>query len=297
MAKKVSVRHKAPPLKVGTRMESWAEKGGSPSPLGVIWVEKEQAFNFALYGTYATDITLSLDTHNDTVDPPIQYRLDYQPHESGRVWHCRIPASRLQSMVSYASRVDGPRDPGHGYRCDPEKILLDPYAKTGFFPETYSRDAARSASSDARGASLGLLRVGLFVSDRQAEPRPRHTGDTIIYELHVKGVTTRTLESGGCSCSKAAAASVSVVCTVPRQGDDLYVMINTYWEPLPFVIQAGRAGEWHWVIDTGLPGPANCLKPGRGRKLRSCAHEVKARPVVVCERAHRSSGPRGRFSA
>lgn len=276
-------------------MESWAEKGGSPSPLGVIWVENEQTFNCALYATDATDVTLSLDTHNDTVDPPIQYRLDYQLCESGRVWHCRIPASRLQSMVYYASGVEVPRDLGHGYRCDHEKILPDPYAKTVFSPETDSRDAARSAGSDARRAPLGLLRVGLFVSDRQSEPR--HAGDTIIYELQVKGVTTRSLNSGGCACSTAAAASAFVVRIAPRQGDDLYVMINTYWEPLPCVIQSGRAGERHGVIDAGLPRPADCLKPGRGRTLRSCAYEGKARPVVVCERAHRSSGPGGRFSA
>ncbi len=168
--------------------------------MGVTWVEDEQAVNFALYSQHATDVTLMLYAHTNTRDPVIQHRLNYLMNKSGRVWHCRIPAARLQSIDYYAYRVDGPRDPAHGYRFDPQKILLDPYAKTVFFPETYSRAAARSPGSNAGQAPLGLLRVGPLESDRRAEARPCHTGDTIIYELHVKGFTNRA--NSGVSADK-----------------------------------------------------------------------------------------------
>ena len=172
-------------------MNRWTAEEGAPAPLGVTWLKDEQAINFALYSKHATEVTLLLYTHNDTVRPAMQYRLDYLTHKSGRVWHCRLPASQLQAIVYYAYRVDGPHDPGQGYRFDPEKILLDPYAKSVFFPETYSRNAARSVGSNAGQAPLGLMRLSHRQSHRNAEARPSHTGDTIIYELHVKGFTKR----------------------------------------------------------------------------------------------------------
>ncbi|MDE3019200.1 MAG: glycogen debranching protein GlgX [Nitrospirota bacterium] len=172
-------------------MNPWAAEEGAPSPLGVTWMEDEQAVNFALYSKHATEVTLLLYAQHDTRHPAMQYRLDYLTHKSGRVWHCRIPAARLHSILYYAYRVDGPHDPAHGYRFDPEKVLLDPYAKTVFFPEAYSRDAARSAGSNAGHAPLGLVRVGRPESHRQAEARPCHASDTIIYELHVRGFTKR----------------------------------------------------------------------------------------------------------
>lgn len=181
-------------------MNQWTAEEGAPAPLGVTWVEDEQAVNFALYSKHATDVTLLLYTQHDTMNPAMQYRLNYLAHKSGRVWHCRLPVSRLQSIVYYAYRVDGPHDPAHGYRFDPEKILLDPFAKTVFFPKTYSRDAARSAGPNAGQAPLGLMRLKQLASNYKTDARPSHTGDTIIYELHVKGFTKRA--NSGVSADK-----------------------------------------------------------------------------------------------
>lgn len=172
-------------------MNPWTTKEGAPAPLGVTWLEDEQAVNFALYSKHATGVTLLLYADHDTVNPAMEYRLDYLQHKSGRVWHCRFPASQLRSILYYAYRVDGPHDPRNGHRFDPEKILLDPFAKTVFFPDRYNRDAARSAGSNAGRAPLGLLQRSQPRSNRSAGPRPCHTNDTIIYELHVKGFTKR----------------------------------------------------------------------------------------------------------
>jgi hypothetical protein len=50
-------------------MDRWAAQEGTPSPLGVTWVEEEQAFNFALYSKHATGVTLLLYAANDVVTP------------------------------------------------------------------------------------------------------------------------------------------------------------------------------------------------------------------------------------
>jgi glycogen operon protein len=181
-------------------MNQWTAEEGAPAPLGVTWLEDEQALNFALYSKHATEVTLLLYTQHDTVNPALEYRLDYLTHKSGRVWHCRLPASRVQSIVYYAYRVDGAHDPAQGYRFDPEKILLDPFAKTVFFPEAFDRNAARSPGSNAGQGPLGLVRLTQRESTRTSDARPSHTGDTIMYELHVKGFTMRA--NSGVSADK-----------------------------------------------------------------------------------------------
>jgi glycogen operon protein len=102
--------------------------------------------------------------------------------------------------VYYAYRVDGAHDPAQGYRFDPEKILLDPFAKTVFFPEAFDRNAARSPGSNAGQGPLGLVRLTQRESTRTSDARPSHTGDTIMYELHVKGFTMRA--NSGVSADK-----------------------------------------------------------------------------------------------
>jgi len=55
-------------------MDEWYSTEGSPSPLGVTWIEKEEAFNFALYSKYATDVTLLLYSSNECFQPLHEHR-------------------------------------------------------------------------------------------------------------------------------------------------------------------------------------------------------------------------------
>ena len=170
-------------------MDRWTEKEGAPSPLGVTWVEEEQAFNFALYSKHATGVTLLLYASDETVKPAAQYRLNFLTNKSGRVWHCRIPVSQMRDVRYYAYSVEGPFEPGEGHRFDPEKILLDPYAKAVFFPHGFDRDAARQLGSNAGRAPLGLLQHHRQSFAWGHETPSRHTHDLVIYEMHVKGFT------------------------------------------------------------------------------------------------------------
>jgi isoamylase len=66
-----------------------------------------------------------------------------------------------------------------------------------------------------------------------------------------------------------------------QQDEDLYVMINAYWENLDFVVQEGQATEWRRVVDTSLASPFDFAAPGTEPKLASLSYPVKARSVVV----------------
>ena len=172
-------------------MGQWEEIEGTQSPLGVAWLEQEQAYNFALYSKHATGVVLLLYTADETVNPAVRHRLNYLTNKSGRVWHCRITASQMRTMTYYAYQVEGPFEPENGHRFDPEKILLDPYAKAVYFPPGFDREAARRVGSNAGQAPLGIIPQPTRTGKRGSRSAPRHTHDLIIYEMHVKGFTMR----------------------------------------------------------------------------------------------------------
>ena len=66
--------------------------------------------------------------------------------------------------------------------------------------------------------------------------------------------------------------------------NDLYVMINAYWEDLAFTIQEGQAGEWRRVADTSLASPDDIAEADKGYPISSLQYLVKARSIVVLER-------------
>jgi isoamylase len=164
---------------------------GSPWPFGVQWVEADDAFNFSLYSRNATGVTLLCYTEEDPARPVFEFRFQHPAHKTGNVWHCRIPARELLGATLYAYRVEGPHEPERGLRFDPQKVLLDPYAPSVFFPPAFSREAcARAGPTDGR-APLGRL-PGKKAAALPTEAIPRYTSrDAIVYELHVKGFTAR----------------------------------------------------------------------------------------------------------
>src|SRR5262249_29286342 len=72
---------------------------------------------------------------------------------------------------------------------DPEKVLLDPYAKGVFFPPAFDRELAIAPCPNAGKSPLGILPRQQIVFDWEEDISPRPEADAIIYELHVKGFT------------------------------------------------------------------------------------------------------------
>ena len=71
--------------------------------------------------------------------------------------------------------------------------------------------------------------------------------------------------------------------------DDLYVMVNAFWEDLEFVVQEGTAEDWRRVIDTSRNSPEDISEPDRGESLSSIRYKVAARSVVVLVRSRSGS--------
>ena len=175
-------------------VEAWEGEGGLGPP-GAVWLEKERAWNFTLYSRHARGVTLLLYGATDFVQPVLELQLDPLQNKTARVWHCLVQEESAPSARYYAWRVQGPWNPAVGHRFDARKILFDPYAEELFFPPEFSREAARQPGRNDGKAVLGVLPRTQKVFDWNSLPRPRHTYDAIVYELHVKGFTARNNSS------------------------------------------------------------------------------------------------------
>jgi isoamylase len=167
---------------------TWAQAEGSPLPLGVTWIEAEQAFNFAVHSEDAESITLLFYSASDLVSPLLSFRFDFLRNKSGRIWHCRIPIAKIREARYYAYSVSG-ESTSQLHSFDPQKVLLDPYARCIFFPPGFDRNLAMREGGNAGGAPLGVLVAHRPTFDWAAERLPHHESDAIIYELHVRGFT------------------------------------------------------------------------------------------------------------
>ncbi|MEV5710934.1 glycogen debranching protein GlgX [Actinoallomurus sp. NPDC052274] len=160
---------------------------GDPYPLGAHY--DGAGTNFALFSEAATRVELCLFD-----DEGEETRLDL-PERSGFVWHGYLPT--VGPGQRYGYRVHGPYDPRGGQRCNPAKLLLDPYAKAvdgevdwdePLFSYRFGDTSARNDDDSARHMPKSVVINPYFdwMSDRH--PRtPYH--ETIIYEAHVKGLT------------------------------------------------------------------------------------------------------------
>src|SRR5215467_7897844 len=96
---------------------------GNPYPLGATWDGK--GVNFALFSEHATRVELfvvdTMDADKETHRIPLTEYTD-------RVWHAYLPEVLPGQLYGY--RVHGPYTPEQGHRFNPNKLLLDPYARS-----------------------------------------------------------------------------------------------------------------------------------------------------------------------
>jgi isoamylase len=176
------------------RRPTWAQTEGTPLPLGATWIEEEQAFNFAVYAEHAESVTLLLYSADDVAHPILTFQFDYIRNKSGRIWHCRLPLNQVRGARYYAYSVSG-QDACELQTFDPEKVLLDPYAKCVFFPPKFDRKLAMAPGPNAGKAPVSVLIGHEVAFDWSGDVAPRPESDAVIYELHVKGFT-RNQNSG-----------------------------------------------------------------------------------------------------
>ncbi len=165
---------------------------GRPYPLGASW--DGEGVNFALFSEHAEKVELCLFDNRgrrETERVPMQWQTD-------QVWHCYLPEARPGQL--YGFRVYGPYDPENGHRFNPDKLLLDPYAKDIVGPLRWNDalfgysigDQAEDLLADPRDSAPGVPRSRVVDSAfTWGDDHPLRTPwyDTVIYELHVKGFT------------------------------------------------------------------------------------------------------------
>lgn len=172
---------------------NWYSVEGAPFPLGATWIADEQAYNFALYSKHATSVTLLLFHPRDLGKPVVSKPLNHLQNKSGRIWHCRMAKQDMKGARYYGYRIDGPysNGPFELHAFDREKVLLDPYAKSVHFPETFDREAAMQPGSNLGKAPLAVLYEDEPAFDWGEDQVSFHQHDLVIYEMHVRGFTRR----------------------------------------------------------------------------------------------------------
>jgi isoamylase len=154
-------------------------------------VDSQRAYNFALFSRFAESVTLLLYTEDDPVNPVHSCVFDPIVNKTGLIWHCRVTEAALRGAALYAYRVCGPHDPAAGHRFDSQKVLLDPFAASVYFPPGYSRSSASAPGPTDGMAPLGRLPGNSSPFPWNTDPLCRRSHDLVVYELHVKGFTAR----------------------------------------------------------------------------------------------------------
>ncbi|OJH44844.1 glycogen debranching protein [Paracoccus sp. SM22M-07] len=163
---------------------------GHPAPLGATF--DGAGVNFALFSRHADRVVLCLfdDKNRET-------RIDL-PERDGHVWHGHIAGLRPGQRYGY--RVHGPYKPQEGHRFNPNKLLIDPYAKrlSGRLAPHDAVFGYRAGHADAdlsydRRDSAGHVPRSVVVDPAftwgDDRPLRRPMTDTVLYEAHVKGLT------------------------------------------------------------------------------------------------------------
>jgi glycogen operon protein len=166
---------------------------GKPYPLGATW--DGTGVNFALFSENATSVELCLFDSPDDLHESERIKL---PEQTDDVWHVYIPY--LKPRQCYGYRVYGPYEPEQGYRFNPNKLLVDPYAKAISGPIKWNDamfgyiigNPAGDLSFDERDSAPYMPRCIVvddafpWGDDRRLDI-PLHK--SVIYELHVRGFT------------------------------------------------------------------------------------------------------------
>jgi len=164
---------------------------GEPFPLGATW--DGEGTNFSVFSEVATAIDLCLFDENGREE---RVRL---PEVTAFCWHGYLTG--VGPGQRYGFRVEGPWAPAEGHRCNPAKLLLDPYARAVSGTIQWGPAALPYAPGSQDGDDKSDEDSAPFVprsivvdtafdwrGDRVIR-RPLH--ETVIYEIHVKGFTRR----------------------------------------------------------------------------------------------------------
>ncbi len=165
-------------------MQIWP---GHPYPLGATY--DGSGTNFALFSSVADRVELCLFDDDD-----VETRVEVEESDA-HVWHVYLPS--VMPGQRYGYRVHGPYDPAAGLRCDPSKLLLDPYAKAidgqvdgdpALFSYRFGAEDERNVD-DSAAHTMKAVVINPYFDWAHDRPPKHEYHDSVIYEAHVKGMT------------------------------------------------------------------------------------------------------------
>jgi isoamylase len=173
-------------------------QAGTPLPIGGPH-QQGDGVCFVLFSRHATGVRLELYQHADDPSPTRIINFDPMRHRTGDIWHVWVRGIPVGQLYGY--RIDGPYKPEEGHRFNPNKLLLDPYARTIARVKDWDFAAARGYDSSSALVDLSMSTVdnaGVAPKsivtrddfDWEMDSPPKHSAtDTVIYESHVRGLT------------------------------------------------------------------------------------------------------------
>src|SRR4051812_6438165 len=165
-------------------MDLWP---GTPYPLGATF--DGTGVNFAVFSDVAERVDLCILDEDLTETRFELIEVD------GLIWHGYVPGIRPGQR--YGFRVHGPYDPSHGHRCNPTKLLLDPYAKAiegmidgdrSLFSYDFADHAVLNREDGREHTMLSVVTNPFFDWGHDRPPQHQYQ-ESVIYEMHVKGLT------------------------------------------------------------------------------------------------------------
>ena len=226
-------------------MEVWP---GTPYPLGATW--DGAGTNFALFSEVAEQVELCLFDAGDA-DEDEETRIAVTEVDA-LVWHCYLPG--VEPGQRYGYRVHGPYQPERGHRCNPSKLLLDPYGKAvegqvtwhqAVYSYQHGNPSVLNTDDSAPYMPRNVVINPYFDWGDDRPPRtPYH--ETLIYEAHVRGLTMRhpevPAEQRG---SYAGLAHPAVIDHLTRLGVTAVELMPVHQcVPEPALVRRGLTNYW-----------------------------------------------------
>ena len=159
-------------------------KAGSPYPLGASVTAT--GVNFSVFSYHATRAELLLFDTEDATEPSRVIDLVPGTSRTSSYWHVHLPGIKAGQLYGY--RISGPYAPALGHRFDPEKLLLDPYAKA-ISSRNYQRSAAVRSGNNVGTAAKSVVADPTGYDWEGDQPLDHPFSSTVLYEVHVGGFT------------------------------------------------------------------------------------------------------------
>src|SRR5690348_8851709 len=172
-------------------LELTPARGGIPFACGATW--DGSGTNFALFSAHGTRVELCLFDSSGSKE---ERRIEL-PEYTNQIWHGYVRGVGPGTVYGY--RIHGPYEPAAGHRFNPNKLLLDPYAKQVVGQLTwnpalfgYVMEGGDDLTFDERDSASFMMKARVidpaFTWGR--ERRPQNAWEkTVLYEMHVKGFT------------------------------------------------------------------------------------------------------------